>query len=187
MDIKHDLQIARDLKWQGADYMEVLCYSGHWMPVGEAAELCCQEFHSQDDAYQVVDDEGCSNPKEQYMDVIQLLLQWLYASGLAAGFDLQEWNMSMKHLGDLAVYQGVRTLMERFERVAPPGDFDTPEWAVFMHAIMREVWQLEGENTSSPSAGGTTPCINESNEAHCKNPCPAPNITEAFRYPSKGK
>jgi hypothetical protein len=93
----------------------------------------------------------------------------------------------MKHLGDPAVHQGVRTLMERFERAVPPGDFDTLEWAVFMHTIVREVWQLERDYISSLSAGGTTPCINESNKVHCKNPCPAPNVTEASRYPSKGK
>jgi hypothetical protein len=86
-----------------------------------------------------VDNKGCSNPKEQYGDVLQLLLQWSYASGPAAGFDLWEWNMCMKHLGDSAVHWGVGTLMERFERAPPPGDFNMLEWAAFMHAIMREV------------------------------------------------
>jgi hypothetical protein len=88
MEIEYDLQVARDLEWQDTNYMEVSYYNGHWMHVGEAAELCCQEFHSQDDAYWAVDNEGCSNPKEQYRDVVQLLLQWLYASGPAAGFNL---------------------------------------------------------------------------------------------------
>jgi hypothetical protein len=187
MGIKYDLQVARDLKWQGADYMEVSYYNGCWMPVGEAAELCCQEFHSQDDAYWAVDNKGCSNHKEQYGDVIQLLLQWLYASGLAAGFNIWEWNMCMKHLGDLAVHRGVRTLMEMFERAAPPGDFDMSEWVAFMHAIVREVPQLEREYISSLSVGGTTPCINESNKVHCNNPCPAPKVTEVSGYPSRGK
>lgn len=94
--------------------MEVLYYCGHWMPVREAAELCCQEFYSQDEASWAVDNEKCSGltDKEQYVDLIQLLIQGLYASGPAAGFNLQEWNMCMKCLGDPAVHWGVRTRME---------------------------------------------------------------------------
>ncbi|KAF8224886.1 hypothetical protein L208DRAFT_1380926 [Tricholoma matsutake] len=138
--------------------------------------------HNQDEAYRAVDDEGCSNLKEQYVDVVQPLIQWLYASGPAAGFDLWEWNMCMKHLGDPAVHWGVGTLMERFEKAAPPGDFDELDWVAFMHAIQRAVRQLQREYISSLSAGGGTSCISESNEVHCKSLYSAPNVTEVFRY-----
>jgi hypothetical protein len=144
-------------------------------------------IHSQDDAYQAVDDEGCSNPKEQYMDVIQLLLQWLYASGLAAGFNPWKWNMCMKHLGDMAVHQRVGTLMERFEREASPGHFDMSEWSAFMHTMTREVQQLEQENISSPSAGGIIPCMGKSSGNCHKDISRLPNLMEVFRYLSKGK
>jgi hypothetical protein len=52
-----------------------------------------------------LDAEGCSNPtdKELHMDVIQLLIQRLYASKPAAGFNLWEWRVFVGHLKGLVI------------------------------------------------------------------------------------